>query len=698
MKTRNKIEDDVSGSDLEMFEMPETVLCVDTICNICYAEFLDDEDLKLHIKQVHLTETSRSRYCQFCSSIFASIEEYASHLCDVHILNIRCCKYCMRAFPHGSDVKKHERKHLGPRSAYSCSSCGSIFNNIIDLKQHEYFQHRESKDGVLLQECYSLLSSFLNISAPAFLQSLDPGDIVKNIDEKETPTKNKASHLSDSSMKLGNIITQRAETKGAGPAIEDDVDLVMCPTGTDPEQTDVEKTVKKAEKVKRKRKTKNKELLYVDLTQENDSDELSEEEPLVQVKRRTRMRQIERLRFPDWHQRSKEMKKNRRKFTCKICKKYCYTYQNYNHHMSLHQTHENKKCIKCPKMFKSKEKLKSHIIKDHSSSKLTETLRNVLERRKNNLHQASIDAQIQADRKSATERFLRTIKKVDTERNGAVAKVTQVVDKLSVKKFIENFTPEANDANTKRGKATIKINNSVTIKPVVAPTKKSPTIKLTRFKPEPQLGAVKLKLPERFKQTPREECNVSIKLVQGQTPRKMNFYSPEHGTEDNPVSYDCEETEPNDYDEGEPVETVIPEVAQEVMLEETEELQKPVNVMHKIVIPNLPQVYKDVHIAHLLPEAPFYKIVKIDEVLKKQETKDEEDPSSQSIKLPDGTTLVNVNPLAHLLAGKHVEPPPKKRYKAKPVDFEKAVAKALLKVTKAPRIRRKSKVNMQSEQ
>ncbi|CAK1592655.1 unnamed protein product [Parnassius mnemosyne] len=934
MKTRHKVED-VSESDLEVFEMPETVLCVDTMCNICYAEFLDEEDLKLHIKQVHLTEKNSSRYCELCSSIFTSLEDYAAHICEVHILTLKCCRYCMRAFSHVPEVTRHEKKHLSAsyRGSFSCSNCSFTFKSISELEHHEYEEHGDSKDGVMLQGCYSLLSSFLNMKAQTFLQSLGRNhvytctrckfttpnveyymqhlkkkncrslvcdkccnvynnfksmnrhftlhkechnkvdsnlqkkchkcnklfnydelrqhikecvavkcascDVIFDTIEEKTEhqvkfhqtmfsikickychrefvgqvaldkhiershkkdlhlykyfcvycddifnhPKKLFSHFSskhkdlkpftckicDKTFRLrkqftlhikldhtsvGTVkfdenfhvffteeepnppseVTQEMQINNenensAQSDIEadplttactnneyvnentqpllipmkkrfvnrshNDVDLVMCPTETEADQTDSDMNKITKQPVKRKRKTKTKETsTCFDLTLEDNSDEFSDNEPLIQFKKRVKTKEGQKKSLLNFNK-SKELRKNRHKFTCKICKKYCYTFQNFNHHMSLHQTHENKKCIKCPKVFKSKVKLNAHIIKEHSSSKLTETLKTVLERRKNSQNKPQVNQTIDISTESMSEKFSKTIKRVNVEKH-ITAVVTPVNNKLSVKKFIENFTPDATEANIDK----VEINNSLTIKSVNTPVK-PPLIKLMKFKPEEPPMFIKLKPPERFKESISEPYNVSIKLVQKPLAKpKMNFDAPQEEYEPVVENHYEELTMEDSYNDinDDTNETAIPDVAQEVLLEGTDETSKPKNVTHRIVLPNLPKEYKDVHIAHLLPEAPYYKIVKIKDVLKDIKKETEPESETHDIKLPDGTKLISVNPLAHLLGDKQLELPKNKYYKPKPVDFEKAVAKALLNSTKATTRKSKKKIKVEAEQ
>ncbi|XP_026747550.1 uncharacterized protein LOC113508746 [Trichoplusia ni] len=440
----------------------------------------------------------------------------------------------------------------------------------------------------------------------------------------------------------------------------------MSITETEGNVTEVEK--KRKQRVKRKPKPKPKPAKKKEeLVNLEDS---SDDEPLIAIQRRY-LKETQKV-FPTEINKKEMTNVNKKRFTCNICNKYCYTYQNYNHHISLHSAKDYKKCIKCSKVFKSKEQLTQHINNDHSTSKLTETLKNLLEKRKK--------GQKLTDDLPMSERFRRTIKKADSVPSDSFATISTVDTGLSVKNFLENFTPEP------VSKAVPEIDHTVSLKEVVGPIRE-PAIKMTRFEPKPMPQSTKLQMPTRFKECFLERASAIIKVVQ------------------TPVTYD-EVTQTDDYDYTEAVEEqqekneAIPEVAEEIMLEGSEDTSKLAQIPHRIVIPNLPIEFKDIRIAHLLPQAPYYKIVKVNDVLQIQGEEHSEpeapQPKSGTINLPDGTKFVNTNPLAHLLGEmsveKVLEPIKNKYYKPKPKNFQGMLAEALSNLDKPPVRRRRRKL------
>lgn len=906
-------KEDFSENDIESFTLPETVLCVDTICHICSAEFLHDEDLKVHLVQQHGTEQTKS--CRFCAYIYPNLEEYASHIVNVHILDLKCCKYCLRVFAQGKNVKEHEKKHLSSNSSFglSCSNCKLTFKSISSLVDHECSMHSDIQDGVLLRDCYSLLSSFLNINALTFLKFLgekqeyrcmscdfftqDIEYYVQHLNQKncrclvcdkcchvfkdfktlkkhlntnscstedfKLPCKKcfkmftydnmekhvkacnvlichscnavfdsvkkraehqskvhpmifsikeckychqeyvgeealqkhmkrthdkkrhlfkyfciycedtifdhpkklfnhffkkhknlepftckicnvtfrmrksftlhiKLNHLSVGNVKFDdkyhvifekndfstknqsnnkqNTINKETdeieanksseslleevkckkrkrevefvvcptENESDQPDLKDnrgkvrdkilqgdsEVDLVLCPTDKETNQPEEQK---ERRVIKRKRKIKYKDSKdYVNLTVDGSED--SEDEPPIRKRKRGKMR-VDNTRFPKSLDRFKQLQRNKEKFTCRNCKKYCYTYQNYQHHMTLHKKNLNKKCIKCPKVFKTTEQLNQHITKKHSTSKLTETLRNVLERRKQTKH-PTVMKPIIIERKQISEKFAKTIKKVNINSCDTSVKIKPVIDKLSVRKFIENFTPESNGINCKGN--TIYINNSLTIKPIIAPNK-PPFIKLIKSQLN-QPEFTKLKQPERFKTENNKTYSVSIKIADPDAKPKMNFDPTQE------IHEQAEETNEDSMDR-------IPDVAEEVMLDDTIE-PKPTDTK------DLSNVF-EYSFAHFTQQSPYYKIVKVKDMVTNVPNELEE----KLIKLPDGTKLVNVNPLAHLLEGRDIDLKRNKYYKPKLSDIAKAVASALTKTpTKKPKAKKPKTSKVVNEQ
>lgn len=892
----------------------------DTTCNICNAEFLDPEDLTVHLTQVHLDEDLLHPYvtfCQFCLAEFTNAGDYVNHITYTHLSSIRCCKFCARAFIDYEQLQRHESRHpiYKKKMLFSCSQCNKVFNEISELEQHEFTKHGDIEEGVFLNNCYSLLSSVLNIKAVKFLHSLGTDttyfctkcgyssnkvssyikhlkvencvslvcdtcsnvykdktslwrhlqehkecwidatheDMMKTCHEchKKIKVANQKSHrkeckvikcsickitlnsmyelsehqtkehpmaimmkfcmlcnrefvgtvalekhinrshkkhfhlykykcmqcdkyfkhpkdlfahyfsthrdlqpysckICDKSFRIRKTFTLHIKMehksegfvefdenyhvfftaeKSANPFQpksffqndnkdnENVSDTEVEQTATEATQvletTDIETDIEKLRSENRKhpkmrfkqpkqdvslksgflnseienqtkneanRKTTNTKLIEKRTTRKSTRKiiqkmskkkctnlNISEDEPLSKLrygpsksKLYNRNVSLRNRRLPGH---------NKKRFTCEICNEYCYTFQNYNHHVSTHSNREEKKCIKCSKRFKTNDDLTKHIKKKHSTSKLTETLKNLLERRKLGKNNPVPQLTMQ-------ERFKRTIKMVKDQPVTEVAKLTEVPDKLSVQKFIESFTPEE---NTK--KPDVIISNIVTIKPINQPIRKQPVIKMKKFTPlqENNTKQVKLSMPVRYKQTNTDQYNVSVRLIQKPFP---SINTPFIQSKD----YSVKEYEShNEFDYEEEIDNQdknVPDVAEEIMLEE----EKPRAIPHKLVIPKLESTQlKEMRIAHLLPEAPYFKIVKMKEVLAQKSKQKDELPESKEEppKLPDGTKLVNVNPLAHLIGNKSIESivGPANKYRPKTRDnFERAIAQALLKL------------------
>lgn len=862
----------------------------DTVCTICNAEFLDPEDLTVHLMQIHSSETPSLVPCHFCQSNLSDLEAYACHVRDYHLTSLKLCAYCSKAFTDIDKLKSHERKHYSAKkNKKKCSQCSILFDNTSHLEQHEYEHHNNTFDGIMLHDYSPIFSSVFNIKLFSLLRSIGSNGIhscmtckyrshdlkkyikhlqvnecrsftcnncsntyrgkknvfkhvkmnnkcgyfTKNLEnEQECPhcfkhinsifffnhikqckpikcqkckivfkslsglsehqaqehpvsvevemckfcsrqcvgmnaimkhmtrvhkqdlhlyrykcvecetvfkhpkklfahyfinhkelepytckicdikfriRKKFTIHIKLDHKSVGFVEFDKnyhvffSDTKSENPftptCVIPEEELLMYDeyeeqieanisekqnqnqsneelnldglnqSETEGHSTELETEVKnnnlKRKNKSNKRVTKRFKRRNVETISLNSSDD-DDDEPLVSL---TKPRQVPTKKpLQMLFRMKKNSNNNRKRLTCNKCNKYCYTFQNYQHHMSLHKKNEQKHCIKCFKVFKSKEKLNKHIETEHSSSKLTETLKLLIEKRKKGIT-------MEAQKTSKREKFMNTIKKAKTESNNVTATLKLVEKDLSLQKFIENFTPESNDVSKNKNAI---IENSVTIKIRNSPFYREPIIKMTKFESEPISMSGKLALPVKFKQDNGEKVTVTLRLVDAPansspkfTPRheNMNDHQEDH------YSDHFNDTEQYKSD-------TIPEVAEEILLEETEELPKPVQIPHKIVIPKLPEGCKQISIAHLLPEAPFFKIVKVKDMLYEEEKEVER---KDFIKLADGTKLVTVNPLAHLLGDKKVEhiisPGRNKYYKPKMgrnVEnlFNKAIEKA----------------------
>lgn len=662
-------------------------------CTKC-TKNIDLVDFKSHFKSCMVLK------CPSCSLLFENMYTLSEHQSTEHPLSVALisCKFCRKECVGKVSLEKHiERthKHEFHLYKYTCTYCDTSFKHPQRLFAHYFMKHKdiEPYHCKICDKKYRLRKPFtLHIklihNSKGFVEFDERLHVFFAEQRSEKPFQPVSKYASEPVANKTNQTKVAATTEDqVGTQMVNVNSDFMNPTETEGNQTDA---ANDSVRVKRKRKTKLKsEIETIVLSEDYDS----EDEPLVVIKKKAKIKSQLRKRGLRMSKKCKNLKHDiKKRFTCEICKKYCYTFQNYNNHLSMHFKDESKKCIKCSRSFKTKVDLQKHLEDKHSSSKLTETLKQLLERRKKGEPKKEI---------TNSQKFLRTVKKVVLDHDNVTATLSPVSSEISVRKFIENFTPEANDTKN------VQIKNTMTCTKVMA-RYREPVIKMTKFQPTPKIyGTVKLSMPVRFKNLVHEKHTVTIKKVEPRCERKIKFQS----TDD----YHFQDDFNNDYnynDHEDNRDAHIPEAEQEVTLEGTEEPPPKKVISHKIVLPKLDKELKSIRIAHLLPEAPFYKIVKMDDIIHNpvKEAPKPEITESQPVKLPDGTKLVHVNPLAHLLGDTPIESlikPHNKYYKPKALNVGDALAKALLKTpnrkqrkkpTKAKNIEKKEAVEENIEE
>ncbi|XP_063836005.1 zinc finger protein 687b-like [Ostrinia nubilalis] len=604
------------------------------------------------------------------------MNELADHQSKYHPLTVvlEACKYCHKEFAGVKAMEKHmERAHQRELHLYKykCVHCDAIFKHPQKLFAHFSSTHKDIEPYTckICDKKFKLRKRFtihikLDHKSIGYIEFDENYHVFFSDKKSEKPfrpiaeslTQNDDSVASEASQdaicEAQNEVEKEETAEVPSNAVEEANENInlnkdfMSATETEGNQTEVEQSEEKTQTRKRKRRTNLK----------NEKAESSDDEPLLEVKKRVIKLRKSKLTHATWNRKKQtELKVNKKRFICNICKKYCYTFQNYHNHVGTHYKNVTLKCVKCSKTFDSKEELNKHCSEEHSTSQLTETLKSLLEKRKKGQNPEGTTA----------EKFQRTIKNVDFPTDTVSVTLKPVNQNQSVKNFLESFTPEDAPKNT----PSIEVVTSITMKPYVG-ERREPLIKMTKCNITPMdYTEKKLSMPVQFRQVFRETHKVTIKQVfPDPTPEPSQDY---------PETYDYESDDKNES---------IPEVAQEVMLEVSEEAPpKTLYIPHKIVLPNLPKEFNKVRIAHLQPEAPYYKIVKVEDVLNPQKkTKQPKPIPKPDIKLPDGTKLVTVNPLAHLLRGtpveKILENNKSKYYQPKPKDVEMAIAKAMLKL------------------
>lgn len=654
-------------------------------CSICNIVLRSMYELSEHQTKEHPMAIVM-KFCMLCNREFVgsiALEKHMnrSHKKHFHLYKYKCMQ-CEKYFKHPKDLFAHYYSTHRDLQPYSCKICNKTFRIRRAFTLHIKMEHK-SKGFVEFDENYHVFFAAEKSAKPfqptSFFQNDNDESI--NVTESEVEQTDAEATQIPETTDVETDIEKIKSDKRKPPKMrfkkpKNDVSLQSDFLNSEVEnQTENEANKKSNETnlIEMPATRKRNRKVYVKTTKKSYSnvhEDYSEDEPLSKLRRVTK-----KSKFYNRNvllKKRKPVGRKKKRFTCEICNEYCYTFQNYNHHVSTHSNREEKQCIKCTKRFKSNEDLHEHMKKKHSTSKLTETLKNLLERRKLGKNNPVPQLTMQ-------EKFKRTIKMVQNSPVIEGAKIKQVADKLSVQKFIESFTPEE---CTKKPEVLF----MSTIKPVDKPIYKQPTIKMKKFTRQEKINtkATKLSMPVRYKQTNTDQYKVSVRLIQKpyasintSIPQSEEYSTIDYGNQNEFIDYE-EDIDSQDKN--------VPDVAQEIMLEE----ERPRIIPHKLVIPKLDNTQlKEIRIAHLLPEAPYFKIVKMNEVLAQKSKQTEELPEihEEPPKLPDGTKLVNVNPLAHLIGNKSIESivGPANKYKPKMRDnFERAIAQALLKLETPP--------------
>lgn len=662
-------------------------------CSMCNVILKSMYELSEHQTKEHPMAIVM-KFCMLCNKEFVgsvALEKHMnrSHKKHFHLYKYKCMQ-CEKYFKHPKDLFAHYFSTHREMHPYSCRICDKTFRIRKAFTLHIKMEHK-SEGFVEFNENYHVFFAAEKSANPFQPMSFFQSDNIETVNVTESEieeTDVEATQIpetTDVETDLEKIKSENSKPpKMRFKKSRKDVSLQSDFLNSEVEnQTENEANMKDKETslLEERPTRKRNRKVYMNTTKMTRSKEIedySDDEPLIKLRNSARKKKFNN-RSVSLQKGKKYSGRNKNRFTCEVCNEYCYTFQNYNHHVSTHSNREEKQCIKCSRKFKSNDDLADHMKKKHSSSKLTETLKSLLERRK--LGRDNTTPQL-----SMQEKFKKTIKMIQSYPDTEAAILKDVTDNLSVQKFIESFTPEE---CTK--KPDVLITSSVTIIPMNKIIHKQPAIKLKKFTPPLQLNTkqAKLSMPVRYKQTNTDQFKVSVRLVQ-------KPYASILQSEECPMRVDYEtHNEFIDYEEEiDGQEKNVPDVAQEIMLEE----ERPRMIPHKLVIPKLDNTkLTEIRIAHLLPEAPYFKIVKMNEVLAQKSKQNENltGATNEPPKLPGGTKLVHVNPLAHLIGNKSIESivGPANKYKPKlKENFEHAIAQALLKLDtpmKPPRKRGK---------
>ena len=106
-------------------------------CSECSRTFKNKENLKVHVKRIHLK--IQSFKCQDCPSQFTTNVELQSLWKRIHMVISWSftCNECEKTFRLEEAVKRHQhRVHVGNKKNI-CNICHKYFYSKMDLKKHE---------------------------------------------------------------------------------------------------------------------------------------------------------------------------------------------------------------------------------------------------------------------------------------------------------------------------------------------------------------------------------------------------------------------------------------------------------------------------------------------------------------------------------------------------------------------------------
>jgi KRAB domain-containing zinc finger protein len=111
-------------------------------CYFCGKAFSTHLDLKVHMKRVHLKESSR--LCNLCCKYFSSTSAINHHIRTVHLLERNHkCQLCLTKFGSTEDLNRHTQRVHTKEKPYNCYFCSKSFVTLEHLKRHIWIHTRE---------------------------------------------------------------------------------------------------------------------------------------------------------------------------------------------------------------------------------------------------------------------------------------------------------------------------------------------------------------------------------------------------------------------------------------------------------------------------------------------------------------------------------------------------------------------------
>jgi hypothetical protein len=111
-------------------------------CYFCGKPFSKRVDLNVHMKTVHLKESSR--LCNLCRKYFSSTAAINRHIRSVHLLERNYkCQLCSKKLSSYANLNQHIQSVHTKEKTFKCYFCPKSFVNFGGLRRHMFMHSRE---------------------------------------------------------------------------------------------------------------------------------------------------------------------------------------------------------------------------------------------------------------------------------------------------------------------------------------------------------------------------------------------------------------------------------------------------------------------------------------------------------------------------------------------------------------------------
>lgn len=143
--------DDPQFPELELEDSTEVAALFQGVyktCPHCEQKFVQNDNLRTHISNVHAASAKRRRFqCERCERSYSSRGNLNQHIREKHTESLFSCDVCGFSTTSQSYLEDHvHQKHKANR--FRCLQCRQSYDTDDDLQAHIRFNHIEDRHYV----------------------------------------------------------------------------------------------------------------------------------------------------------------------------------------------------------------------------------------------------------------------------------------------------------------------------------------------------------------------------------------------------------------------------------------------------------------------------------------------------------------------------------------------------------------------